>query len=657
MAVNNGSYMALTSPITIGTLRGRENISGNVYVLDLGKIDRNGRFPSSAVVTLESGSFPVARGGKWPQYISAGQRDGEFILSSAKDYNSGLLSLKVALDDAGNLTGQATGQSTSLSPAASDSGWLQRMFQQNIQRAAGNVVVQYQGREYALVADYNFLFNDPHFQSSDNFGYGKQIGGKIGVIADPFGKQGKPFYLGATTPIVGGTVDHLTLADDGKLYADVFIEEVTSNTATMYKSLFVWDAGQLVQAALDAQARGQKLTTPIDRVTGAKGQVAVPARYDGAVSGQYFPWIYGIGHYNDPNLPLVLAKADLRTSYLTLVPEEAPGTPVKTLAQTLNPNDYLIASIVLKGFDLLISGGYMERYDQRVEQYNKHELTYDQFVQANIKDALFTGFATVATFGVGGKLLSVAANAKSLTGKFLGGAASGAAAGTTFDTILQTGLIEVGKTTAGVSGQENFNWSQALMTGGFGGVLGGAMGVLPTAVSKLYEYAPALVQNMMKKLGEVVGLGVNKNKLLSAQKPTEELPMASQWNTTKGTSNEIRLVDDLLPDITGQTQIRYKGKLLSLTPKSDSMTIGQATAWYRAEMDKLAGMIDKTLGAIGGRVDEWRCCFNVHPGGSSYFARSFCPPQHRAIDRRVARNPCGQQVARSHSGEVDRACD
>lgn len=100
---------------------------------------------------------------------------------------------------------------------------------------------------------------------------------------------------------------------------------------------------------------------------------------------------------------------------------------------------------------------------------------------------------------------------------------------------------------------------------------------------------------MMKKLGEVVGLGVNKNKLLSAQKPTAELPMASQWNTTKGTSNEIRLVDDVLPDVTGQTQILYKGKLLSLTPKSDSMTISQAADWYRAEMNKLAGMIDKTL--------------------------------------------------------------
>jgi hypothetical protein len=72
-------------------------------------------------------------------------------------------------------------------------------------------------------------------------------------------------------------------------------------------------------------------------------------------------------------------------------------------------------------------------------------------------------------------------------------------------------------------------------------------GVRPAAVSKLYQYTLSLVQDMMKKLGEVVGVGADKNKLLS------------------------------------------------LTPKSNSMTLIDATVWYRVEMNRLADMIDKTL--------------------------------------------------------------
>lgn len=49
--------------------------------------------------------------------------------------------------------------------------------------------------------------------------------------------------------------------------------------------------------------------------------------------------------------------------------------------------------------------------------------------------------------------------------------------------------------------------------------------------------------------------------------------MASQWNTVKAKSNAIRPVDEVLPAINGKTEIRYKGKALSVTPKSNSMTI------------------------------------------------------------------------------------
>ncbi|MEQ1526180.1 MAG: hypothetical protein ABL911_05515, partial [Gallionella sp.] len=203
----------------------------------------------------------------------------------------------------GNLVQTVTGKSVTLTPALSDPNWLQKKFQQNIQRAADTVIVQYGGKEYALVADYNFAFNDPHWGNADLLG--KQIGGKIGIIQDPFGKNGEPVFLGATTPIVGGAVEHLSLGADGKLYADVLVDEQTGpGTWRVYKPLFVWDAPALIQAALDAKARGQTLTTPIDRIkgiTGAAGQVAaaIPQRYNGAQAGEYFGWMYGIGTYTD----------------------------------------------------------------------------------------------------------------------------------------------------------------------------------------------------------------------------------------------------------------------------------------------------------------------------------------------------------------------
>ncbi|MDH3210065.1 MAG: Ig-like domain-containing protein, partial [Burkholderiaceae bacterium] len=241
MAVSNGSYLALTAPTqrnSVTQLSGSKQ-SGNIYILDLGKIERDGAVPSSALVALEAGNFPVTGRGSVPQYISAGLNEGEFLLSSAKDHSAGLIGFRAKLDGKGNLTGEVATTTPALTPRNSDSAWVQRKFQQNIQRAADTVIVEYRGTQYALVADYNFLFNDVHFNPDSNFGFGKQIGGKIGVIEDPFGEHGAPKFLGATTPIVGGAVEHLTLGADAKLYADVFLEDVISGTSRMHKSLFV----------------------------------------------------------------------------------------------------------------------------------------------------------------------------------------------------------------------------------------------------------------------------------------------------------------------------------------------------------------------------------------------------------------------------------
>jgi hypothetical protein len=167
MALNNGCFLALTAPLSPNLTTGNGNGStGNVYILSLNKIDRNGQIDPPegvcGVVVIDATVFPGNKG-KVPTYISSGKNEGEFILSSAKDYNTGLMSLRVLQDDYGNLTGKAEIIPVDLTPKASNPSWSNAQFQQNIQRAQGNVVVEYGGKQYALVADYNFIFNDPNY--------------------------------------------------------------------------------------------------------------------------------------------------------------------------------------------------------------------------------------------------------------------------------------------------------------------------------------------------------------------------------------------------------------------------------------------------------------------------------------------------------------
>jgi len=547
------------------------------------------------VVVVSENKFPVPDRGRWPQYISNGENDGEFILSSAKDFQSGVVAISVSRDEQGNLKGTATGLNVKLTPALSDSAWLQKRFQQNIQRAAGNVIVEYNGKEYALVADYNFLFNDVHFTSDDGFGFGKQIGGKIGVIEDPFGKSGPPRYLGATTPIVGGAVDHLSLSADGKLYADVFIEEVTSETDRMYKSVFVWDAAEIVHAAVEADARHQLLSTPIDRAPNFSGQVAVPARYDGKSAGEYFGWTYGIGTYRDTGERVILSGDHLPDPIITLTALQVPDVKLETFAERLNPDDALIARYILGGLDLLVTGGYFQRYDERVRLYNQGKGgTYDDFVRANVTDAFATAFATIVTFGVGNKISVVASGASTLYGKILGNVAGGFAAGVTFETLLQAGLVEIARITNGAYGEAEFSVSKVFTAGGFGAVLGGAFATLG-ARAQLYEFAPQMVQDLLQKMGRLVGLDAARSKLVRSEAPTSEISLVPELVEAQAPRSEIRPGSQVLPSIQGQTEIRVNGRLVAVTPRAESMTIAQASEWYRAQVNQLATMLDKRL--------------------------------------------------------------
>ena len=438
MAVSNASYLALTAPQSpANVFQTSYARSGNVYAIDLGRIDSNGKLRQGALAIVEAGDFPTRLGGKVPQYISSGAEDGEFLLSNAKDRNKGLVALRFAVDERGKLKGDATGTSVALTPRAIDAGWVNRKFQQNIQRAAGNVLVRYQDKEYALVADYNFIFNDSHWMQDTLLG--KQIGGKIGVIEDPFGRNGQPRYLGATTPIVGAAIEHLTLAADGKLYADAFIDEefVTKDDAgqersinRMYKALFVWNTANLIQAAIDAQVRiqqdSQSASTPIDRKRGASEQIpeAAPARYDRLTTSPDAPslgWTYGIGAYTVPGRDIALVRATNTDLIATRGPFAPPQPAVDDNATTrfLGITDADVEANIAAGNTgarsaawyagkvlfytgwNFVYGGFVESQAKRTDAYYEGKLSFTQYATATDASIAYSVVGLVTGLRVG----------------------------------------------------------------------------------------------------------------------------------------------------------------------------------------------------------------------------------------------------------------
>ena len=140
--------------------------------------------------------------------------------------------------------------------------------------------------------------------------FGKQIGGKIGIVKDPFGT---PQYLGATTPIVSGAIDKLSLAADGKtLLGSVWLEEYgapgSGYHSRFYHALLKWEVDTLIRAALETTDK----TVPIDLIKNGNTYTpklgVQPQKFDGALpaddAGNFtgFGWIYGITSGNQIKL-------------------------------------------------------------------------------------------------------------------------------------------------------------------------------------------------------------------------------------------------------------------------------------------------------------------------------------------------------------------
>ncbi len=283
LAVSGNRYLAVTAPAQPPNFTAGNAAKGNAYVIDLRDVGLGtGVISAYRTVGLDN----LGARGKGPQYIAPGAKPGEFVLSDALDHSGGFVSIHFDLTSTGALAAQPQVLNADLHPTEAD--WTGKPSQQNIQRAQGIVYTVVDGKEYALVADFNLLVNDANFINS-TLGE-KKIGGKIGVILDPFGRAGGPRYLGATAPISGGSIDKLALSSDGKfLYSNVVIDEMLTGSGTrISQSLYVWDAQVLVRSALARTLVGAPLTVPI--------AVDPMIRLSGSTTNQNdrFDWIFGV---------------------------------------------------------------------------------------------------------------------------------------------------------------------------------------------------------------------------------------------------------------------------------------------------------------------------------------------------------------------------
>jgi len=169
--------------------------------------------------------------------------------------------------------------------------------------------------QYAIVADDNNHFLDPYWKAMyevptfvqvSPFGppiamggsasaKKVNVGGKLGIVKDPFGTQGQPQYLGATLPLDGYGVINLSVSEDGKVLIGQLYGYFSANILDMQKKdnkNLAWSVDALINAALampeqdrmrehlvvDASA-AQNIPVPTqgNGTNGANGVVAAPA--------------------------------------------------------------------------------------------------------------------------------------------------------------------------------------------------------------------------------------------------------------------------------------------------------------------------------------------------------------------------------------------
>ncbi|WP_374326246.1 tandem-95 repeat protein [Azonexus sp.] len=251
----------------------RPGNTGNLYVIDLAKLDRKTGKMKEGGAPIKV-KIPDEYTGRTPQVVTPVKGDpNRFLVGNISDYDRGLGVLTIERD--------GTGKVTAAKIASTSMGQEKKQVvvdRLDIQRAQSAVLINYQGVEYAIVGDDNYYWIDQYWKSmyeapsfmflpgSGGFvAYGGSasaqkvaLGGKLGIVKDPFGKQGTPQYLGATVPLDGYGVRDLALSADGKVLLGQFISYGSSKldaTGTLPHRNVAWNVTALIQAAVDQTAK------------------------------------------------------------------------------------------------------------------------------------------------------------------------------------------------------------------------------------------------------------------------------------------------------------------------------------------------------------------------------------------------------------------
>lgn len=565
LAISDDSYLGVTARPLMGTS------AGFVAFVDLNQIRYDGKIAAAAIVVLDRSSYPESGLGKDPVYITTGPASGQFILCNRGDYDQGIAGIALKFDDSGQinaatkielqsvrLTGRVPDTYLGYDAATQRTMWdRMKTYHEDIQAASGAVVLDYDGETYAIVADFNLWFNDDlvKYWGTDEVPH-TQIGGKVGVIKNPFGRDGRPpVYLGATTPIVGSAVRKLSLAADGTVYADVWNYQPNLDmNAPMSHSLYAWNAPRLIQGALTAYARDPQRTYPLDRDLPSDPHSSqpppqipelTPNRYDDIGNGRPFEGWINLGNYREPGASPAFGKTVVRPPAIVLSPLE----PRVRLTAGLEGTgwDYVVGGINL------LTGGYMERADQRMFKYHTDpNYTYDMMVKANLIDFAATSAAFVVSGGVAGGL-TVTLTAKGYTA-FEAMWGVGAAIGASFNLVEQTGANVIHIATKGADGHAGFDFGAFAQATLFGELTGGAFAV----AGKAFAY------------------------LASKVLPTSAARQAS--------SQGVNLAHENPSDISGATLLGAWGKTIT-TPARDSMTLAEAGNWFATEIAKIPDLV------------------------------------------------------------------
>ena len=279
MAVgNDGVTLVVAAPqkSTTWTNVGTASSKGDVLIFNLNTLNlKTGAIQLPVIAQLPNDGISL----KGPRLVSATNDPNHYLVSSPNDYDRGLSTLVLTRNAQGLVV---SGALTAI--AMSQPNHKIKFDRLNILRADGAVLVERDGVEYALVADNNHPYNDPYFQAMFEVPSFAQlspvgpptavggsasaklvnVGGKIGIIRDPFGKLAAPVYLGATIPFHGYGFTNLSLSNNSKVLIGQLRGDPTmfDGQAEKPHQTYVWNVDKLIQAALN-QPDNERLIKPI----------------------------------------------------------------------------------------------------------------------------------------------------------------------------------------------------------------------------------------------------------------------------------------------------------------------------------------------------------------------------------------------------------